>query len=96
MTPMILKILSSLFISILALTSTALSKEIYLDKLNNNLDALYNAYDEMCRGAPGGSKMSDYGCKERSKVSAAIKKMGCYNIYPATNPQDTSYWKCKR
>lgn len=74
----------------------ALSNEIYLNKINKDLDALYNAYDEMCRGSPGGSSESTYGCRKRQEVSWRLKQMGCRNIYPATNPADTSYWKCKR
>jgi hypothetical protein len=76
--------------------NTAMSNEVYLDKLDKKLDDLYNAYDEMCRGAPGRSSMSNYGCDKRNEVSAKLKRMGYRNIYPATNPHDTSYWKCKR
>ena len=57
--------------------NTAMSNEVYLDKLDKKLDDLYNAYDEMCRGAPGRSSMSNYGCDKRNEVSAKLKA-----IYP--------------
>lgn len=85
-----------LSLALVALVSgEAVGREVYLDKLDKELDTQYNVYDEMCRGSAGGSNVSNYGCDKRNEVSEKIKAMGCRNIYPSQNPSDTSYWKCR-
>jgi hypothetical protein len=69
--------------------------EVYLDKLDKDLDSWWNKLDEICRGYPGNSSESDLACKQRLELDAILKKKGCRNIYPATNPKDTSYWICQ-
>jgi hypothetical protein len=72
------------------------AKMVYLDKLDKKLDDRWNALDVICRGEPGDSEASKLACNQRSAVSKIIKQKGCRNIYPATNPHDTSYWICKK
>jgi len=72
------------------------SSEIYLDKLDKTLDDWWNALDAVCRGEPGGSEASDLACEQRSAVDKILIKKGCRNVYPATGPNDTSYWICKK
>lgn len=81
---------------ILALSTTAVAAEIYLDKLDKTLDDWWKALDNVCRGEPGGSEASDLACNQRSEVDKIIIKKGCRNVYPATNSGATSYWLCKR
>lgn len=81
--------------SLALLVSPAMSKTVYLDKLDKGLDDWWNALDVACRGEPGESEASNRACDQRGDVDEIIKKKGCWNIYPATNPHDTSYWKCK-
>jgi hypothetical protein len=69
---------------------------IYLDKLDKTLDDWWNALDGACRGEPGGSLESNLACDQRLALDKILIKKGCVNIYPATHPGDTSYWKCKR
>jgi hypothetical protein len=86
-------------IAIIALaltTTTAVAAEVYLDKLDKALDEWWNAVDNVCRGEPGGSEASDLACNQRLAVDKLIVKMGCRNVYPATNPAAASYWLCKR
>ena len=80
----------------LATPAPARAAEIYLDKLDKQLNDWWNILDDVCRGAPGGSEVSDLGCAQRLQVDAIIEKRGCRNIYPATGPHDTSYWVCKQ
>ena len=75
------------------LASPCGAKTIYLDKLDPSLDRWWNALDERCRGSSG--EASDLACDERLEVDKIIKRKGCWNIYPATGPKDTSYWKCE-
>lgn len=85
--------------AIIALTltsTTAVAAEVYLDKLDKTLDDWWNALDNVCRGEPGGSEASNLACNQRSAVDKIIIKKGCRNVYPATNPDATSYWLCKR
>jgi hypothetical protein len=79
-----------------AMTPPVSAKTIYLDKLDKTLDDWWNALDNVCRGEPGGSEASNLACEQRSAVSKIIIKKGCINIYPATHPGDTSYWRCKQ
>jgi hypothetical protein len=67
------------------------SEMIYLDKLDKTLDDWWNALDNACRGDGG-----DLACDQRLALDKVIIKKGCVNIYPANNPGDTSYWKCRR
>jgi hypothetical protein len=95
-----IKIMKRAFYVIVALSIVygwnAFAADIYLDKLSPTLDEWYNGLDRVCRGMPGGSAASDLACAQRNQVSSLLKKMGCWNIYPATNPGDTSYWKCRQ
>jgi hypothetical protein len=86
-------------IALIALSLTAttvLSAEIYLDKLNKTIDNWWNALNNVCRGEPGGSEAGDLACVQRLAVDKIIMKMGCRNVYPATNLHATSYWLCQR
>jgi hypothetical protein len=94
----------SCVVAVLALLTTeiifvepcsAKSGEVYLDKLDKSLDDWWNALDNVCRGEPGGSEASDLACKQRLEVDKILIRTGCRNVYPATNPNDTSYWICK-
>jgi hypothetical protein len=77
-------------------TATAIAGDIYLDKMNKTLDTWWNILDGVCRGMPGGSDARNLACDQRLQVDELLKKMGCWNTYPATFPRDTSYWKCRR
>jgi hypothetical protein len=77
-------------------TATAAAAEVYLDKLDKTLDNWWNALDDVCRGEPGGSEASNVACDQRLEVDKILIKLGCRNVYPATDPAATSYWLCKR
>jgi hypothetical protein len=66
---------------------------IYLDKMDQGLDQWWNALDGVCRSSPD-NEQSDLACDQRLEVDKLIEKRGCWNIYPATGPHDTSYWLC--
>ena len=93
-----MKTLSSAVIALLLIfvSFPALARTIYLDKMDKVLDDRWNALDNVCRGEPGGSKASNSACDQRLALDKIIIKKGCTNIYPATNPNDTSYWKCRK
>ena len=74
----------------------ARADSIYLDKLDPGLDDRWNALDDACRSEPGGSEASDLACDQRLALDKILEKKGCRNIYSATGPNDTSYWKCRR
>jgi hypothetical protein len=76
--------------------TTAGAEDVYLDKMNKTLDSWWNVLDGVCRGMPGGSEASDLACAQRLQLDELLRKLGCWNIYPATNAKDTSYWKCRR
>ncbi len=77
-------------------SASAVAAEVYLDKLDKSLDDWWNQLDQVCRGQPGGSQASNLACAQRLDVDKIIRKNGCRNIYPATHPNATSYWICKR
>lgn len=79
-----------------ALSSGAKAEDVYLDRLNKTLDNWWNTLDDVCRGMPGGSDASKLACEQRLQLDALLKRMGCWNIYPATKPGASSYWKCRR
>jgi hypothetical protein len=93
--PMRTKIAATI-VTLLLSAPTALAAEVYLDKLDKTLDDWWNTLDNVCRGEAGGSEASELACEQRSAVSNLIRKKGCRNIYPATKPNATSYWICKR
>ncbi len=74
----------------------ASAREVYLDKVDKNLDNLWNYLDGLCRGGSGDEAATNKACDQRLEVDKIIMKMGCSNIYPATGKNDTSYWKCRR
>jgi hypothetical protein len=74
----------------------AKSSKIYLDKLDKTLDDWWNELDAVFRSEPGGSEARDLACEQRSAVDKILIKKGCRNVYPATGPNDTSYWICKK
>ena len=77
-------------------TATAFAAEVYLDKRDRTLDNWWNALDDVCRGEPGGSEASNLACDQRLQVDKILVKLGCRNVYPASDPSATSYWLCKR
>jgi hypothetical protein len=86
-----------MMVVVCALNATKVKAEdIYLNKMNKTLDNWYNVLDDICRGMPGGSDASNLACDQRSELDKLLVRMGCWNIYPATNPRDSSYWKCRR
>jgi hypothetical protein len=88
--------LISIMIAVALSAMEAKAEDVYLDKLNKTLDNWWNTLDDVCRGMPGGSDASNLACDQRLQLDRLLKKMGCWNIYPATKPSDTSYWKCRR
>jgi hypothetical protein len=74
----------------------ASAKDVYLDKIDKHLDDLWNYLDGLCRGGSGGEEATNKACNQRLEVDKIIEKLGCWNIYPATGKNDTSYWKCRR
>ena len=77
----------------LALTGAApaSAREVYLDKVDKNLDNLWNYLDGLCRGGSGDEAATNKACDQRLEVDKIIMKMGCSNIYPATGETETSH-----
>ena len=86
----------AILLAFVATTAPASAGDVYLNVMNKTLDDWYNMLDRVCREMPGGSDASDLACNQRNQVSALLKRMACWNIYPATGPRDTSYWKCRQ
>jgi len=83
-------------IAIMLGASPTRAGDIYLGKMSKTLDNWWNTLDSVCRGMPGNSDASNLACDQRLQLDVLLKKMGCWNNYPATGPKDTSYWKCRR
>ncbi len=82
---------------LVALNATPVrGEDVYLDKMNKTLGDWWNMLDNVCRGMPGGSAASGLACQQRLQVDRLLKRMGCWNIYPATISGASSYWKCRR
>jgi hypothetical protein len=81
-----------IFAIITLTTASCNSTPVYLDKVDKSLDDRWNALDNVCRSEP--SNLTIDACNKLLILSMDLVGRGCANIYPATNPGDTSHWKC--
>jgi len=87
--------LSVATVALMLSVGNSYAAEVYLDKLDKTLDDWWNALDSACRGEHRGSEASNLACAQRLAMDQLLRKKGCRNILPATNPSATSYWLCK-